>query len=300
MLTRITIPKLLFMQSAVAKNSLCRPGLLAIGLTLWWAGICPASDPRDYEVSFHDSNFDNTFLAPTSQGNASLARPEKDGIHLKSAQGQLANNLGFGPKFKIHGDFEVTATFTVVEATQPTDGFGTGAVMQLNTVGPDPSTAIFGRLCRKDGKEVISTYTATGSGNQRKSAARMFPTTARNLQFKIARKGQALTFSVAEPPSEEFRTLSTLPFGSQDVTLLRCGLQQSHAEANVEVVWHDLHVHAAELLDRPDALPAGEKQHRPQLQYTTVAPFPWGWASATVILAVLLVTVWWRQRALHS
>lgn len=274
--------------------------LALLSLILVSPQVGRASDPKDYKTSFREAKFDNAFLAPTPPGGISQTRLENDGVHLTSIRGQLSNSLGFCPKFKLHGDFELTASVTVLRAPRPADGFGAGAVIQLNTIGPDPSSAIIGRLCRKDGKEVISTYTATGSGPQRKPVTHIYPTKASAFRFKIARTGTTLAFSVAESPSEEFRPLSSSPFGADDVTMVRCGLQQSHPDADVEVVWHDLHVHAAELLDRPDAIPVGDKQHRPQLQYATVAPFPWGWASSTVILAVLLVGYWWRQRVLYS
>ena len=237
-------------------------------------------------------------LVPTSQGHATQTKLENDGVHLASSPGQLVNNLGFGPRFKLRGDFEITAGYSLIRVPQPADGFGAGAVIQFNLEGPGRSTAIMGRLCRKDGKQVISTYAASGAGNDRKAVARMFPSSASNGKLRVARSGATLTFAVAEGSAESFRTLTSVPIDAADVTLLRCGLQQSHVDADVEVAWHDLRIHAAELVNLPDSLPAGEKQHRPQLQVRQTAPFPWGWASATGILGVSFVAYWWRQRLL--
>ena len=260
-----------------------------------------AKELAKYETTFDDSQFDNKFLVPTSQGNASLIRSDKDGVHLSSASPKLVNNLGVSPRFKLRGDFEITAAFTVLKSSQPADGFGTGAVIQLNTNSPGPASAVFGRLCRKDGGQVISTYAATGAGEERKTVARMFPDKGSSFRFKIARVGSTLTFYAAEPKSDKFRKLVSTEFDTADVNLLRLGMQQSHAEANVEVVWHDLRINADELVGLPDTLAAGEKQHRPQLQYRPPeAPFPWGWAIATVILVTLLAVFWWWQRRTHA
>ncbi len=274
--------------------------LLAIA-ACWTPSLVNAKEPAKYETTFDDSQFDNKFLVPTSQGIASLIRPEKDGVHLSSAPPKLVNNLGVSPRFKLRGDFEITAAFTVLKSSQPADGFGTGAVIQLSTNSPGPASAVFGRLCRKDGGQVISTYAATGAGEERKPVTRMFPYKGSSFRFRISRVGSTLTFYVAEPKSDKFRKLFSTDFDTAEVNLLRLGMQQSHADANVEVVWHDLRIDADELVGLPDTLAAGEKQHRPQLQYRPPeAPFPWGWASATVILAILLVVFWWWQRRTHA
>lgn len=260
-----------------------------------------AKEPGKFETSFTDSQFDNKFLVPTSQGNASQIRPDKDGVHLFSVPPKLVNNLGFGPRFKLRGDFEITAAFTVLKSPQPTDGFGTGAVIQLNTNSPGPATAVFGRLCRKDGGQVISTYAATGAGEERKPVTRLFPEKGASFRFRLARVGDKLTFFTAEPKSDKFRKLLTTDFDTAEVNLLRLGMQQSHADASVEVAWHELQITADELVGLPDTLAAGEKQHRPQLQYRPPeSPFPWGWASATVVLATLFLGFWWWQRRAHA
>lgn len=256
-----------------------------------------AADATKYETDFRDAKFDNEFLIPTSQGNASLTRPDKDGIHLSSSPGKVVSNLGFGPRFKVKGDFEITAAFTVIRSPQPKDGFGSGAVIQIGTNSPDRPSAVMGRLSRKDGKQIVSTFAAVGTGDQRKTSVRMFPTEASECRFRVARTGSTLQFSILENPAGTFRTLSSAPFDSNDVNLLRFGLQQSDAQSDVEVVWHDLQIQAAELTGLPGTLAEGEKQHRPKLEYhPPPAPFPWGWASATVILGVLFLVYWWRQR----
>lgn len=267
----------------------------------WAPALVDAKEPAKYETTFDGSQFDNKFLVPTSQGSASQIRPEKDGVHLFSAPPKLANNLGFSPRFKLRGDFEITASFTVLKAPQPTDGFGAGAVIQLTTNSPGPTSVVFGRLCRKDGGQVISTYAATGVGAERKPVTRLFPDQGSSYRFRIVRAGDKLTFLTAEPKSDKFRKLFSTDLDTADVNLLRLGMQQSHADASVEVAWHDLQIQADELVGMPDALAAGEKQHRPQLQYRPPeAPFPWGWASATVVLATLLLMVWWWQRRVHA
>lgn len=278
-----------------------RPILMA--MLIIHASLAPslvdANEPAKYQTTFDESQFDNKFLVPTSPGNASQIRPEKDGVHLLSAPPKLVNNLGVGPRFKLRGDFEVTATFTVLKSPQPADGFGTGAVIQLTTNSPGPSSVVFGRLCRKDGGQVISTHAATGAGAERKPVTRLFPDKGSSYRFRIARVGDKLTFFTAEPKSDKFRKLFSTDFDTADVNLLRLGMQQSHADSSVEVAWHDLQIQADELIGMPDTLAAGEKQHRPQLQYRPPeAPFPWGWASATVILATMfLAFLWWQRRA---
>jgi len=273
-------------------------------LVVWACWALPpvaGKEPSKYETSFDGSAFDNKNLVPTSPGNSSLIRPDKDGVHLFSAPPKLVNNLGFGPRFKLRGDFEITATFTVLKAPQPTEGFGTGAVIQLTTNSPGPASVVFGRLCRKDGGQVISAFAATGAGEERKPVTRLFPNTGNSYRFRINRTGDKLTFFSAEPKSDKFRNLFSTPFDTAEVNLLRLGMQQSNADSAVEVTWHDLQIQADELVGMPDTLAVGEKQHRPQLQYRPPeSPFPWAWAGATVVLATLFLGAWWWYRRANA
>jgi hypothetical protein len=290
--------------ASMARCPVLQPVLQLVAAVLVQAGCLGATsttilaaDATTYETDFREAKFDNQFLVPTSPGNASLTRPDKDGIHLSSSPGKVVTNLGFGPRFKVKGDFEITAAFTVIRAPQPKDGFGSGAVLQIGTNSPDRPSAVMGRLSRKDGKQIFSTYAAVGTGDQRKSSVRMFPTEATECRIRVARTGSTLQFSIMDNPGGTFRKLSSAPFDANDVNLLRFGLQQSDAESDVEVVWHDLKIQAAELPGLPGTLAEGEKQHRPKLEYQPPpTPFPWGWASATVGLGVLFVVYWWRQR----
>ena len=63
-----------------------------------------------------------------------LVRPERDGVRIRIPSGiKNPEPMGVAPRFRIRGDFEITASFTIVNADDPIRGYGVAATLWVET-----------------------------------------------------------------------------------------------------------------------------------------------------------------------
>jgi hypothetical protein len=255
--------------------------------------------PQEASFSFLGEQFDNDLLVPLGRGTVRLLHPRSDGLLFQLPTGHKLPALGVSPRFQIHGDFEITATYEVPRWKDPKAGYGLGPSLYLKLNDENESAVSLGRLLRPKQKHVFSSMLSTTVDEKRNYDVKLYETQVNTGKLKLVRKGTLLTFLVTEGTPDEFRELREVELGTGDVELLRLGAQQSDPETPVQVLWKDLTIKADGFHHHPDSLSRGKQLHVPSYHS---APQPesyslyWSLAAGVGLILVLGGVVWGRKR----
>src|SRR5207253_533469 len=131
-------------------------------------------------------------------------RPEAAGLRITPPAGKPNHaRTGVRPFITLHGDFEVTASYEILQADTPTEGFGVGVSVYVQT---DPETKTAASLARRvmtTGKTLfVADRMDVGAGGQHRM--KYFPAAAATGRLRLKRVGPTVQFLVAEAGSENF------------------------------------------------------------------------------------------------
>jgi len=222
-----------------------------------------------YAWDFRNGHFDNLSLVPMGPGAVNLLRPSRDGLQIIIPAGYDVKTVGFSPRFKIKGDFEITLEFTILSRTLPLSGFGTGPSLYLSTGSTHDSAASLSRVFRPDGRDLYGAFAAQVKDGLRQPSAKLFeapfgqPLTGK-LQLK--RIKQDIHYSVADHAWSPLREIAILPMAESEVTLLRIGVSQSDPNSAAKVILHNIQVQADNLPHLPSKELRTAQLYRPRYQ----------------------------------
>lgn len=265
--------------------------LIAFGVPIE-ESVCKAAPPSwpVYSIDFRGISFDNNNLRLFGAGTSQFVKPTKEGLAISAPKDKQVNELGFGPKFTLRGDFEITAGFEITKLDDPDAGYGVGPSLYIATNSPAEDAATVSRLKRVKEGDVFSTHSASNvaqpDGNpKRQHSVKMFDTTATTGRLRLVRTGKTLRYLVSEGgPEAEFRELKQLEFTDADVTLVRVSLNRNGAATPAEMRWSDFTVTAKAFI--------GKSQSR-----ASVVASVWPWVAMACGLVLLVAVVWlWRRR----
>jgi hypothetical protein len=170
---------------------------------------------------------------------------EPAGLRI-TLSGQRASGeaVGVTPRFALSGDFEITASYEILEAAALPTGMGSGVKLwgQIGVAPPDAVT--LAHVVRPDKSNVHVSILARGgrpSFKQQKSGAT-------KGRLRLVRTGSELSFQVAEGDSHAFRELRRDQVRSDDLQPLRLS-------ANTGGAVVPLSIRLIELTIRADRMP---------------------------------------------
>jgi len=266
---------------------------LGVAIVFSMSGAADASDKKNVEsltVDLRAAQFDNDNLRLFGSGTSQFVKPTKEGLAISAPQDKQVKELGFGPKFTLRGDFEITAGFEITKLDDPDGGYGVGPSLHIATSSPAADAATVSRLKRVKEGDVFSTHSATNVAQsdgkpKRKHSVKMFDTTAMTGRLRLVRAGKTLRYLVSEGgPEAEFRELKQIEFTDADVTLVRVSLNRNGAGTPAEMRWLDFAVTAKAFVGKGQS-------------WTAVVASVWPWVAMASGLVLLVVVVWlWRRR----
>lgn len=197
-----------------------------------------------YRFDFRESQFDEESLRLVGSEDTivweSIQR-EPQGLRMTLRADSEDGMVGVANRFPIRGDFEITASYEIVNFEPPLVGYGAGPGIYIKTLSSDDNTAVLARLIRVQEGNVLSAYFATNRPDGSRWHQPSFTKTdATSGVLRMVRTGDSLKYYVAGPDSKDFKLLRSAPLGSQDVAIVRLGVDQGGSNANVEVLWKDL------------------------------------------------------------
>ena len=176
------------------------------------------------------------------EGAGDHMKAEAVGLHINPAANiRKSTRTGVGLRFRLQGDFEITAPFEILESEVPKTSYGVSALVRLETDRP-VHTASLGRiLTKKDGPQfrVIHRDPKQQNNRRHKIGTQSYPTKTMTASLRIVRKGEVLHFLVAEDDRTEFRELYQTKFTDGDLTSLK--LLSQHGLDRVPPDFSDYH-----------------------------------------------------------
>jgi len=261
-----------------------------------------AAEPggRELYFSFLGEQFDNESLVPLGRGTVRLLQPRPGGLLFNLPAGYKLSAVGVSPRFQIHGDFEITASYEVPAWQEPESGYGLGPSIYLRMHDEKESAVMIGRLLRPENKHVFSATLSTTEDSQRNYDVKMYDAKTDSGKLKLVREGGLLKFFVSDGAREPFRELREVELGTADVDLMRIGVQQSDSKTPVQVLWKDLTLKAESFPNHPESQTRGEQYHVPSYN---PAPQPkqislvWSLMAGSILLLLLGAVIWLKKRA---
>lgn len=263
-----------------------------------------ALQAENYAWDFRNGHFDNLSLVPMGAGAVKLLLPAKDGLRISVPAGYNVRTVGFSPRFKIHGDFELVIEYTIVNRTPPESGFGSGPSLYLSTGSTAAAAASLGRLLRPDGRDVYGVFAARVEDGKRIPTARLFDVpdaaSSRYGRLQLKRLGNQIDYSVADGLDSPLRSLASLAVSDDDVSLVRIGLSQSDQQSAASMVLHSVRIEADELPHLPSEQSRTAQLYRPRYQPSPPPrSYRWLWQSLLALgfTGVLVAWIWKRRQS---
>ena len=222
-----------------------------------------------FHVDFRGGDPKNSNVRPVREGNF---RWETGGarITMPAGAGKL-KTAGVAANFQIKGDFEITASYEILKADQPTEGYGVGVSLFV-AIEPEALDAV--SLARRVGVK----------GSVNFLSDRMTPTDAKVVhviktraskaaagKLRIQRTGSAARFFIADGDNADFvpiyqdakaKTIEAA-FDTGDIRYFQIGGDAGDSEAALDLRLLDLVVFADELpglIERPNANANAKKE----------------------------------------
>jgi len=243
----------------------------------------------EYDVDFRGGKFDNQQLRLVGSGAARLVRPGPSGLVIGIPRGAGMSEIGFAPKCVVHGDFEITASYEIVEVSEPDGGYGVGPGIHIATASKAEHAATLSRLRRVKEGDVYGAHVAwfaegKTEARKREHRVRVFSTNADSGRLRLVRSGKTLEYLVADGGSETFRRLYQVPFADAKVELVRVALHRNGAQTPAVVLWKEFSLRA----ERISGLPP-----------PSLAKGWFFWAMIALVGVVMAAGAWywWRVRS---
>jgi hypothetical protein len=220
---------------------------------LLWMGCVQAVRGGEERFDFRGSRFDNARLTVLGEGTAQLLVPEADGLRIAIPQGAAVDEVGFAPRFRLRGDFEIIATFELIHLPSPKSGYGVGPRIYIGTATEDEQAATVARLRRVREGDVFSAhnarYAATkDAGRERTHRTVLVPATGKVGRIGLRRTGTNLQYLASDGEGGNPAEIGSWTFTAADVSSVRMSLHGHGAAAAGEMRWKDVVIRADEFV----------------------------------------------------
>lgn len=251
------------------------------------AGCVPRGPSGEVRFDFRGSQFDNAQLKLLDPGTSWLVVPEADGLRVVMPQAARVDEVGFGPRAGLRGDFEIAAAFEIIKLSSPATGYGIGPRIHITTATEDEQAATVARLRRVRERDIFSAHSARyvateRDPRERKHATATVPTSALAGKLVLRRTGTNLQYMAIDGEGEIPAEIRSAPFTDADVSSVRISLHRGGASTAGEVRWKEVVLRADEFVP-----PRGGRRGR------------WLLALGGLLTAVLLGISGWHYRGLR-
>jgi hypothetical protein len=198
---------------------------LAISLAVWhWS---PRADESKRVATEMVYDFRSQLLPADLQvigdPQGDLVKPEAEGLRVTIPKPRIHPWGGVGVRSvaTMHGDFEVTATYEILQAETPPTGYGVGVALRLRKKEPSAEIATLCRMVRADGVPIVlwdkTTVAADGKPHIEQGRAHCPAATGR---LRVKRTGSVWHYLHAPGATAgEFEEIHQCDFGDGDLAL---------------------------------------------------------------------------------
>ena len=271
----------------------------ALILVLAWHGPAPSGVRADdgpplveFSQDFRGKRFDIKTLKLDGGNAEQMVRPEDKGLRITVPAGLgKPAPIGIATQFQVQGDFEITASYEILKAVEPKDGYGVGVTLTFGaaTPGKEEVTAEWSSI-PKLGDTLTTTWITVGEDGKRRFQPTRRAARARSGQLRLSRSGAVVEASFAEGPGAAFVPLKRVEFGTADLAVVRLGANTGWSDAPVDLRLNDLRVRAA-------ALPGYSEPTTPVARGASIL---WVGGGVLAAVAALAGAIWWRASSLRG
>jgi hypothetical protein len=201
----------------------------------------------EYRYDFRNAQFDDLNFGIADDPSLTQVTQDLRGLRITVPAG-ARDNLGIRSKFGVRGDFDVSATFAILAAEHPTEGYGVGAEFYLRSVDGWGHFVDMGRFLRKEYRSpiLVPGHGVKVDGKSNFRAVRI-ATDLTSGKLRMIRRGPTVTYFVAEEASNAFRQVFQTNYGTTDFDMIRLTAVVGGSRAAVDVLWKDVTILADEL-----------------------------------------------------
>ena len=147
---------------------------------------------------------------------------EAEGLRITLPAGKGPDaGIGVALRLPVHGDCEITASFTILQTEPPKAGYGSGVVLQIIKESNLQEIASITRTCRpKEGEAFVANWMSK-QGDKSAPKRKDFPSDVKHGQLRLVRQGEMLRFFIAEGEHGTFREIYHASFGGEDLRTVR-------------------------------------------------------------------------------
>jgi len=202
--------------------------------------------------NFQSPNFPpSTVLGiANGEGEQKIVRRESSGVRiLVSGKPSGFPPFGVAPRFRISGDFEITASYELLKLDKPASGYGVSVSLWAMTDTPSVDAATVSRAHRPWDGNVWVADKGWWDVSEKKynHDGQASPTQSKAGKLRLVRMGPVMHYLVADGDSDEFRELRQVSFNEEDISQIFVGVDTGGSHGPVEVLLKDLRIHAEEL-----------------------------------------------------
>ncbi len=203
-------------------------------------------DPNLFRQDFRGGQMDERFLAYFPGPMKDEMQLEPAGLHIQLGLLPMARQAtGVETRFRVRGDFAITASFELLRAETPTKGFGAGATLFLITDTPSADRIKFACSYRPKGQYYICQLVTPAA--EKKQQQIFVPTAVRKGKLQLVRRGGVVTFLAMEEGEPEFRLLHELELGPHDLQTVRWVAECDRTDVPLDVRLEDLAIRAPDM-----------------------------------------------------
>jgi RNA polymerase sigma factor (sigma-70 family) len=181
-----------------------------------------------------------------------VIKPEAEGLRITPpTNGRQTTGWGVVGDFSLSGDFEVTATYTLLGMDLPSRGGGAGVALNIAPDRERTKWAKVGRFLRPRGDNVYVAECWTKQHSPADYHERFQSTTAMSGKLRLERKGSLLFFLVADGPGDQFRELFQVEFGAEDMAMVRFVANNNSSPTALDARLVDLKIRSGNLVVPP-------------------------------------------------
>ena len=193
-------------------------GLIASWLLL---GAAEVSGGESFMQSFTQERSGEPMVMLTSRGAAKYAKLTPEGYLFSLPAGQAHDPAaGLLAQFRARGDFEITATYEIVEHDSPSMGYGSGASLCVIAASNDAATVA--RVDHPKRGQVIATDRrgAPAADGKARHHVKMVPATNDSGKLQLIREGGTLRY-LATDVEGELKEIRRESFVTYELTTIR-------------------------------------------------------------------------------
>jgi hypothetical protein len=251
-------------------------------------GLATHSSPAgDYIRDFARKGIDKQVMKLSGSCAAEAITEDSLGILVRIPLKESGHaSAGVISKFKVGGDFEITAAYELIEVNRPKNGYGAGVGLRIVKSSGDARRATLARFQHPKSGSGYTTDVAVMENEKLKHESTSVPTETRKGRLRLVRRGPALQFLVAEGENDSFREVRQAEFGSEELSSVELYGDTGGAQLPVSVRLISLAVTA-------DDLPLGAPQKQERAIWSIWSIFG---AAGVLLLVASGVYYFWRAR----